>query len=113
LAITSPTSGGRSVGIVRSRAQTMEFSLILVVQKPTTGTCPEPGELFIYTPRFSKNHFVFQISDLSPKLGMQFLVSNMWYIDQPSSFSMFYLFCGLSINQSFLSVFQNIKNIKN
>jgi hypothetical protein len=26
LAITSPTSGGRSVGIVHSRAQTMEFS---------------------------------------------------------------------------------------
>jgi hypothetical protein len=28
LAITSPTSGGRSVGIVRSRTQTMEFSFI-------------------------------------------------------------------------------------
>jgi hypothetical protein len=28
LAITSPTSGGRSVGIVRSQTQTMEFSLI-------------------------------------------------------------------------------------
>jgi hypothetical protein len=28
LAITSPTSGGRSVGIVRSRTQTMEFSLL-------------------------------------------------------------------------------------
>jgi hypothetical protein len=28
-AITSPTSGGRSVGIVRSRTQTMEFSLVL------------------------------------------------------------------------------------
>jgi hypothetical protein len=27
-AITSPTSGGRSVGIVRSRTQTMEFSLV-------------------------------------------------------------------------------------
>jgi hypothetical protein len=26
LAIPSPTSGGRSVGIVRSRTQTMEFS---------------------------------------------------------------------------------------
>jgi hypothetical protein len=26
LAITSPTSGGRSVDIVRSRTQTMEFS---------------------------------------------------------------------------------------
>jgi hypothetical protein len=28
LAITSPTSGGRSIGIVRSRTQTMEFSLV-------------------------------------------------------------------------------------
>jgi hypothetical protein len=28
LAITSPTSGGRSVGIVRSRTQTMEFSYL-------------------------------------------------------------------------------------
>jgi hypothetical protein len=31
LALTSPTSGGRSVGIVRSRTQTMEFSLVLVL----------------------------------------------------------------------------------
>jgi hypothetical protein len=30
LAITSPKSGGRSVVIVRSRTQTMEFSLLLV-----------------------------------------------------------------------------------
>jgi hypothetical protein len=29
LAITSPTSGGRSVGIVRSRTQTMEFFFII------------------------------------------------------------------------------------
>jgi hypothetical protein len=29
LAITSPTSGGRSVGIVRSRTQTMEFVLFV------------------------------------------------------------------------------------
>jgi hypothetical protein len=31
LAITLPTSGGRSVGIVRSRTQTMEFVLLLVL----------------------------------------------------------------------------------
>jgi hypothetical protein len=31
LAITSPTSGGRSVGIVRSRTQTMEFSFFSCV----------------------------------------------------------------------------------
>jgi hypothetical protein len=30
LAVASPTSGGRSVGIVRSRTQTMEFYFILV-----------------------------------------------------------------------------------
>jgi hypothetical protein len=30
LATTSPKGGGRSVGIVRSRTQTMEFSLVLV-----------------------------------------------------------------------------------
>jgi hypothetical protein len=28
LTITSPTRGGRSVGIVRSRSQTIEFSLV-------------------------------------------------------------------------------------
>jgi hypothetical protein len=31
LAITSPTRGGRSVGIVRSRTQTMEFSLVYCI----------------------------------------------------------------------------------
>jgi hypothetical protein len=30
LALTSPTSGGRSVGIVRSRFKDKEFSLVLV-----------------------------------------------------------------------------------
>jgi hypothetical protein len=28
LALTSPTGGGRSVGIVRSRTKAMEFSLV-------------------------------------------------------------------------------------
>jgi hypothetical protein len=32
LTITSPTSGSRSVGIVHSRSQTMEFSLVLVME---------------------------------------------------------------------------------
>ena len=31
LALTSPTGGGRSVGIVRSRTKATEFSLVLVV----------------------------------------------------------------------------------
>jgi hypothetical protein len=30
LAITSPTSGGRSVGVIRSRTQTMEFVFVFV-----------------------------------------------------------------------------------
>jgi hypothetical protein len=30
LALTSPTSGGRSIGMVRSRTQATEFSLVLV-----------------------------------------------------------------------------------
>ena len=30
LALTSPTGGGRSVGMVRSRTKAMEFSLVLV-----------------------------------------------------------------------------------
>jgi hypothetical protein len=33
LAITSPTSGGRSVGIVRSRTQTMEFSFFYLCSR--------------------------------------------------------------------------------
>ena len=31
LALTSPTGGGRSVGIVRSRTKATEFSLVVVV----------------------------------------------------------------------------------
>jgi hypothetical protein len=31
LAITSPTRGGRSVGIVRSRTQTMEFFYVITL----------------------------------------------------------------------------------
>jgi hypothetical protein len=32
LALTSPTGGGRSVGIVRLRTEAMEFSLVYVTQ---------------------------------------------------------------------------------
>jgi hypothetical protein len=32
MAITSPKSGGRSVGIVRSRTQTMEFSFLAFLE---------------------------------------------------------------------------------
>ena len=31
LALTSPTGGGRSVGIVRSRTKATEFSLVLIL----------------------------------------------------------------------------------
>ena len=34
LALTSPTGGGRSVGIVRSRTKATEFSLVLVFEVP-------------------------------------------------------------------------------
>jgi hypothetical protein len=34
LALTSPTSGGRSVGTVRLRTTATEFSLVLMVAKP-------------------------------------------------------------------------------
>jgi hypothetical protein len=34
-ALTSPTSGGRSVGIVRSRTKATEFSLVLVFSTET------------------------------------------------------------------------------
>jgi hypothetical protein len=42
LAITSPTSGGRSVGRVRSRTQTMEFSLVYELWQSCWGprACP-------------------------------------------------------------------------
>jgi hypothetical protein len=37
LALSSPTSGRRSVGIVRLRTKATEFSLVLVVLKPDGG----------------------------------------------------------------------------
>jgi hypothetical protein len=36
LAITSPTSGGRSVGVVHSRTQTMEFFIIIFIYQSWT-----------------------------------------------------------------------------
>jgi hypothetical protein len=41
LAITSPTSGGRSAGIVRSQTQTMEFSLVFYLYYDTMRRSPE------------------------------------------------------------------------
>jgi hypothetical protein len=39
LAITSPTSGGRLVDVVRSRTQTMEFLVLVCLGSPDHGTC--------------------------------------------------------------------------
>jgi len=41
LALTSPTGGGRSVGIVRSRTKATEFSL---VYPPNTDECKFSGD---------------------------------------------------------------------
>jgi len=38
LALTSPTGGGRSVGIVRSRTKATEFSLVLEMSGPVNST---------------------------------------------------------------------------
>jgi hypothetical protein len=46
LAITSPTSGGRSVGIVRSRTQTMEFSLVFMMKCVSADNYFIDGEMF-------------------------------------------------------------------
>jgi hypothetical protein len=46
LTLTSPTSRGRSVGIVRSRTQATEFSLVLIV---TTAWSPRVADSFIFT----------------------------------------------------------------
>ena len=40
LALTSPTGGGRSVGIVRSRTKATEFSLVYLPQNPETVNHP-------------------------------------------------------------------------
>jgi hypothetical protein len=53
LAITSPTSGGRSVGIVRSRSQTMEFFLILMLTDSTEKKSPWNKNF----PSASRKHF--------------------------------------------------------
>jgi len=42
LALTSPTGGGRSVGIVRSRTKAMEFSLVFYSSYTVLGLKTEP-----------------------------------------------------------------------
>ena len=48
LALTSPTGGGRSVGIVRSRTKATEFSLVFI-SFPQHQRLPEPASIFRYT----------------------------------------------------------------
>jgi hypothetical protein len=62
LAMTSPTSGGRSVGIVRSRTQTMEFVLVFDETLFHTHTCGlnfgKLTEEFMWQKRFT-NIFLY------------------------------------------------------
>jgi hypothetical protein len=57
LVLTSPTSGGRSVGIVRSRTQATEFSFLVLIpfksKVISPAPNPQPGEpvLRIYIPQ--------------------------------------------------------------
>jgi hypothetical protein len=46
LALTSPTGGGRSVGVVRSRTKATEFSLVFLVPSLTSSECWRKGEAF-------------------------------------------------------------------
>jgi hypothetical protein len=72
LAIASPTSGGRSVGIVRSLTQTMEFSFSLVYQQRNNLAKDENGHLLAdsqYILNEWKNYFslllnVHSVSDV-------------------------------------------------
>jgi hypothetical protein len=49
LALTSPTGGGRSVGIVRSGTKAMEFSLVLVELEGSL-LCSQPPVTLLYEP---------------------------------------------------------------
>jgi hypothetical protein len=58
LALTSPTSGGRSVGIVRSRTQAMEFSFPLLsstIQKIQHGGMSQVKHVL----QFKKDFIIF------------------------------------------------------
>jgi len=46
LALTSPTGGGRSVGIVRSRTKAMEFSLVLEACQHLMKRLPDDAVVF-------------------------------------------------------------------
>jgi hypothetical protein len=61
LAITSPTSGGRSVGIVRSRTQTMEFSFFFLVQIFTPFIPEMPGGFTSYTAQIIPIYFTWTL----------------------------------------------------
>jgi len=43
LALTSPTGGGRSVGIVRSRTKATEFKVVISTHRPTLTAGNIPG----------------------------------------------------------------------
>jgi hypothetical protein len=57
LAITSPTSGGRSVGIVRSQTQTMEFKFFMYVCGLPLWSSGQSSWLQIRRPGFDSRHY--------------------------------------------------------
>jgi hypothetical protein len=61
LAISSPTSGGRSVGIVRSRTQTMEFVCLIFSVPHYNYSPPEHGPSQMLTSGFDSVKFVLQM----------------------------------------------------
>jgi hypothetical protein len=89
LAITSPTSGGRSVGIVRSRTQTMEFSFFSVrLTLSYPNTC-----LIIARAHVSKfdGHLLWDPSRnrVRPDTRLQIKECNNQHVPRPSSYVQF------------------------
>jgi hypothetical protein len=69
LAITSPTSGGRSVGIVRSRTQTMEFFLYVQVNGFTMQGHVDLSACFIFETQLRFQWYFNHYPRTSPTSG--------------------------------------------
>jgi hypothetical protein len=61
LVITSPTSGGRSVGIVRSRTQTMEFVVLFVLSFRSKCTLQKYALINFKLNTVSANHWLISV----------------------------------------------------
>jgi len=64
LALTSPTGGGRSVGIVRVRTKATEFSFSLVIKVPEY---PFSGSRVVPCGRTDRQHEAFRNFANAPK----------------------------------------------